>query len=633
MAITQTYASAPAVRLPGYMGKILRVDLNTGQLWDEALNADYARDFIGGSGLGARYLADMVGPNTDPLGPDNPLIFMTGPLVGTITPAAGRFSVVARSPATGLTGEGNSGGYWGPELRRTGYDGIIITGQAAQSVWLEIREGETPRLHDAGDLWGLDMYETQDAVREQMDDGRVRVACIGPAGENLVLYAGVMNDHGRAAARTGMGAVMGSKRLKAIAVRGRAKVPVHDAQANKQVNREVTSLVVEDITAQMMRLGGTMIGMDFGSVMGDVPARYYSTNDLNGIEDHINGGQLSDTYLKRHVPCFRCPIACGREIELPGRVEGVVDGPEYETAVSFGPLIGSDNLEHAAYAGHLCNVYGLDTISTGSTIAFAYWLFENGVIDQATTGGLELRWGDAEPALALIEQIAFRRGFGDLLAQGAARMGEALGVPEQAMHVNKLEIPYHDVHAHSGQGIVYATSTRGACHMAGDIYHWEQGREMPELSITYGDPQEESLEKMEMVARVMDFRAFTNSAIICHFEEVPIPDLLALWATITGWQWQAVDLARAGERIYTLKRALNHRFGLTAANDTLPKPLLKAYEDGPTPGYAPDLAAMLALLYQVRDWEPESGKPRPDRLRALGLEMFVDELWGGSNLT
>jgi aldehyde:ferredoxin oxidoreductase len=169
--------------------------------------------------------------------------------------------------------------------------------------------------------------------------------------------------------------------------------------------------------------------------------------------------------------------------------------------------------------------------------------------------------------------------------------------------------------------------------MAGDIYHWEQGREMPELSITYGDPQEESLEKMEMVARVMDFRAFTNSAIICHFEEVPIPDLLALWATITGWQWQAVDLARAGERIYTLKRALNHRFGLTAANDTLPKPLLKAYEDGPTPGYAPDLAAMLALLYQVRDWEPESGKPRPDRLRALGLEMFVDELWGGSNLT
>ncbi len=203
------------------------------------------------------------------------------------------------------------------------------------------------------------------------------------------------------------------------------------------------------------------------------------------------------------------------------------DGPEYETAVAFGPLIGSDNLEHAAYAGHLCNRYGLDTISTGSTIAFAYWLFENGLIDQETTGGLALRWGDAEPALELIEQIAYRRGFGDLLAQGVARVGEALGVPEQAMHVNKLEIPFHDVHAHSGQGIVYATSTRGACHMAGDIYHWEQGRELPELDITYGDPHEESLEKMQMVANVMDFRSFTNSAIICHFEEVPIPE--SIW--------------------------------------------------------------------------------------------------------
>jgi len=630
MAIIQTFTPAPALSLPGYMGKILWVDLNSNEMWDEALSADYARDFVGGSGLGARYLADLVGPNIDPLGPENPLIFMTGPLVGTSTPAAGRFSVVARSPATGLTGEANSGGYWGPELRRTGYDGIIVTGQAAQPVWLELQEDQSPILHDAGNLWGMDMYETQDAIREKMDKSRARVACIGPAGENLVLYAGVMNDHGRAAARTGMGAVMGSKQLKAIAVRGRAKVPVHDVQRNKEVNREVTNLVVEDITVQMMRLGGTILNMDFGPVVGDVPARYYSTNELDGIEDHINAGQLSDTYLKRHVPCFRCPIACGREIELPGRVEGVVDGPEYETAVAFGPLIGSDNLEHAAYAGHLCNRYGLDTISTGSTIAFAYWLFENGIIDRETAGGLELRWGDAAPALEFIEQIAYRRGFGDMLAQGVARMGEALGVSEQAMHVNKLEIPYHDVHAHSGQGIVYATSTRGACHMAGDIYHWEQGRELPELDITYGDPQEESLEKMKVVAHVMDFRSFTNSAILCHFEEVPIPDLLALWTTITGWEWNAEDLARCGERIYTLKRTLNHRFGLTAADDTLPKALLKAYEDGPIPGYAPDLDAMMAFYYQVRDWEPESGRPRPDRLRDLGLDLFVDELWGDS---
>jgi aldehyde:ferredoxin oxidoreductase len=632
MTLIQGYTPAPAANLPGYMGKILWVDLSANVLWDEAINTDYARDFVGGSGLGARYLADLVGTNTDPFGPDNPLIFMTGPLVGTTTPAAGRFSVVARSPATGLTGEANSGGYWGPELRRTGYDGIIIIGQAKKPVWLELQEGKPPQLHDASGMWGLDTYETQETIRERLDESRARVACIGPAGENLVLYAGVMNDHGRAAARTGMGAVMGSKRLKAIAVRGRAKVPVHDAQRNKEVNRVVTNHVVEDLTVQMMRLGGTILSMDFGPVVGDVPARYYSSNELDGIEDHINAGQLSDTYLKRHVPCFRCPIACGREIELPGRVENAVDGPEYETAVAFGPLIGSDNLEHAAYAGHLCNRYGLDTISTGSTIAFAYWLFENGVIDLETTGGLALQWGDAGPALELIEQIAYRRGFGDLLAQGAARVGEALGVPDQAIHANKLEIPFHDIHAHSGQGVVFATSTRGACHMAGDIYHWEQGRELPELDITYGDPQEESLEKMKMVARVMDFRSFTNSAIICHFEEVPIPDLLALWTTITGWEWNAEELALVGERIYTLKRTLNHRFGLTAAEDILPKSLLKAYESGPTAGYAPDLDTMMAYYYQVRAWDPESGRPRPDSLRKLGLETFVEELWGDAVL-
>ncbi|NOX60600.1 MAG: aldehyde ferredoxin oxidoreductase family protein [Chloroflexi bacterium] len=618
------FTPAPPAILPGYMGKILRVDLTTGRLWDEPLNEAYARDFIGGSGLAARYLADLAGSDTDPLGPENPLIFMTGPLVGTTTPAAGRFSVVARSPATGLTGEANSGGYWGPELRRAGYDGIIITGQAKRPAWLEIREGMAPRLHQADHLWGLDMYETQAAIREEMGDNRARVACIGPAGENLVLYAGVMNDHGRAAARTGMGAVMGSKRLKAIAVRGRAKVPLHNPEANKTANRHVTQHVIDDITAQMMRLGGTMLSMDFGPITGDVPARYYTTNELDGIEDRINAGQLSDNYLKRHVPCFRCPIACGREVELPG-VEGVVDGPEYETAVSFGPIIGSDDLEAAALAGHLCNRYGLDAISCGSTIAFAYYLFENGIIDERVTDGLTLRWGDPQPALVLIEKIAHRQGFGDLLAEGAARVGEALGVPDLAVHVNKLEVPYHDVHAHSGQGVVYATSTRGACHMAGDIYHWEQGREMPELGIVYGDPHEESLEKMQMVARVMDFRAFTNSAILCHFEDIPIPTFLELWETITGETWDADDLARAGERIFNLKRALNHRFGLTRANDTLPKPLRRAFDSGPTAGYAPDIETMVQYYYQARGWDATTGKPTPETLERLGLEDFVSE--------
>ena len=620
--IPQSYTPAPPRALPGYMGKLLRVDLTTGRMWDEPIDDAYAEQFVGGSGLAARYLWDLITPETDPLGPDNPLIFMTGPLVGTSTPAAGRFAVVTRSPATGLLGEANSGGYWGPELRRAGYDGVIVTGQARAPVWLELREDAAPMLHDAGDLWGLDMYETQEAIREKMGDKRVRVACIGPAGENLVLFAGVMNDHGRAAARTGVGAVMGSKRLKAIAVRGKAKVPLFRPDENKQVVRAMTNHVVEDLTAQMMRLGGTMLNMDLGPAVGDVPAFYYSTNVLGEIDDKINAGELSDNYLKRHVPCFRCPIACGREIRLPETGDEVIDGPEYETAVSFGPAIGSDDLEAAAYAGHLCNKFGLDTISTGSTIALAYDLFNAGVIDESVTGGLTLTWGDPQPAILLVEQIAYRRGFGDLLAQGAARVAAHFGAPERAIHAKKLELPYHDVHAYSGQGVVYATSPRGADHMAGDVYHWEMGNELPELEITYGDPQDETFEKMAMVARIMDFRALTNSLILCHFEDVVITDLLTLIETVTGWKWSVDDLRTAATRIFELKRLLNARLGMTPADDALPQRVLKAYDDGPTAGYAPDLATMLRHYYAARQWDPATGVARPERLAKLGLDKF-----------
>ena len=627
--IPQSFTPVAPHPLPGYMGKLLRVNLTTGKLWEKPLKEEFAAQFIGGSGLAARYLWDLITPDTDPLDPDNPLIFMTGPLVGTSTPAAGRFSVVARSPATGLLGEANSGGYWGPELRRTGYDGIIFTGQASQPVWLELREDAAPRLHSAEDLWGLDMYATQKAIRERMGDVRVRIACIGPAGENLVFFAGVMNDHGRAAARTGLGAVMGSKRLKAIAVRGKAKVPIFHPGDSKLVVREITNHVVEDLTAQMMRLGGTMLNMDLGPALGDVPAFYYTTNVLNGIEDRINAGELSDHYLKRHVPCFRCPIACGREIRLPQIGDEVVDGPEYETSVSFGPIIGSDDLEAAAYAGHLCNRYGLDTISTGSTIALAYDLFQAGIIDETTTGGLTLAWGDPEPAIILIEQIAYRQGFGDLLAQGAARVAAHFDVPERAVHAKKLELPYHDIHAYAGQAVVYATSPRGADHMAGDVYHWEMGNESPELEITFGDPHDESFEKMAMVARIMDFRALTNSLILCHFEDVPTPKLLELIRTITGWEWTLTDLRTTGARIFELKRLINAYLGMTPADDNLPERVLKAYDTGPTAGYAPDLQTMLQHYYAARNWDPATGTATPARLKALGLAALAQAMLAG----
>jgi len=623
----------------GYMGKILRVDLSNGRIWDEPLNEAYARAFVGGSGLAARYLADpalypsmypslnsggasgqvLAGGDTDPLGPENPLIFMTGPFVGTQTPAAGRYAVVARSPQTGFTGEANGGGFFGPALRQAGYDGIIITGRAETPVYLSIIEGTPPALHPADQLWGLDSYQTQARVKEALGQPNARVACIGPAGENLVRYAAVMNDHGRAAARTGMGAVMGSKQLKAIAAYGRAKVPIADEEGFKTALRETFRIAADDVSAQMMRLGGTMFYMDIGAMYGDVPAIYYTQSGLPEAAETLNAGHMADTILDRAVACYRCPIACGREVHLDSFAEPKVDGPEYETAVGFGPLLGATDLEGVAYAGHLCNLHGLDTISTSSTIAFAFYLFDQGLITQADTGGMALEWGDLPTVHALIGQIARREGFGVLLADGALALGRRFGVPELAVQVKNLEVPMHDPRAFGGLAIVYATATRGADHMSGDVYMTDQGRVLPELGIDFGDRQEYSLEKARIVARLMDWRALTNSLILCHFEDPPGPQILGLINGVTGWGWDWPAVQRTAERIFTLKRLLNHRFGMTRADDRLPKLLTQPIAEGGTGGYVPDVEKLLTFTYEVRGYDPDTGAPTPEKLAELGL--------------
>ena len=615
--------------LPGYLGKILRVDLTAGRIWDEPLNIGYARQFVGGSGLGARYLADYVTADTDPLGPDNPLIFMTGPFVGTQVPAAGRYSVVARSPATRLTGEANGGGHWGPALRHAGYDGIIVTGQAAQPVYLSVLNGEAA-LHDATHLWGLNHYDTQDRVKEAVarDRLRIHVATIGAAGENLVKYAAVMNDHGRAAARTGLGAVMGSKRLKAIACGGKFDVPLADPAAFKDSLRAAMRFVVDDLFAVGLRMTGTIMGADIGYMYGDVPLNYFTASSNDAIEDAINASGLMDL-LDRHVPCFRCPIACGREIHLDnytvarsavtGSEHPKVDGPEYETAIGFSALIGSSDLEAAALAGHLCNLHGLDTISCANTIGLLYYLYNEGIIDADETGGLELPWGDPQPMLALVELIAHRQGIGDLLAEGADAVAQHFGVPDLAVTVKGLESAFHDPRAFSGQALVYATASRGADHMSGDYYELIRGREVPELGMELLERDAEDRHMVETAVRLMDYRSFTNAAIICHFEDVSAENLLGLLRATTGWDVCYDDILRLGEQITNFKRLLNFRLGATRADDRLPKLFLKRLEQGGTEGYVPDIDAMLAMLYDVRGWDPVTGLPRPEKLESLGL--------------
>lgn len=591
----------------GYMGKILRVDLTAGTVWDEPLNEAYAREFVGGSGLAARYAFDMVTAETDPLGPENPLIFMTGPMVGTAMPSAGRYSVCALSPATGLWGEANSGGFFGPELRFAGYDGIIITGKSDCSVWLSIIDGEAI-LYDATDLWGLDSYATQKCVRSLLGESRAHVACIGQAGENMAVMAAVMNDHGRAAGRTGMGAVMGAKKLKAIGVRGKAKVPVADAKALNALSKAIVKGLQDDMAAMSIQMAGTAGYVDMALMYGDMPIRYYQ-QDAWDEASNLSGILMLDEFQNRTLACYRCPIACGRETRAPSYGVDKVDGPEYETLGALGSLVMVADQEAVIYAGHLCNVYGLDTISAGATIALACELFDRGVLTAADTGGLEIRYGDVAMIHRLLGMMANREGFGALLADGSHALAERFGVPELAVTVNKLEVPMHDPRAFSGMAAVYALSPRGACHMQGDMYGVDTGQGPAyELDITPGERFESSEEKGRVAARQQAWRTLYNALILCEFQNPGVERVLAAFNAITGWELALDDLLPLGKRILTLKRRLNLRRGLTRADEQMPA-LLRQPLAGGTEGNIPDLDALVAGAYAEYGWDLETGAP------------------------
>jgi aldehyde:ferredoxin oxidoreductase len=603
------------------MGKLLRVDLSAGKVWDEPLNEEYARAFVGGSGLAARTIYDMVDGSTDPLGPENPLVFMTGPLVGTAMPSAGRLSVCALSPLTRIWGEANTGGFVGPELRFAGYDGVVVTGQAAQPVWFSIVEGRA-ELRDATDLWGLDSYATQERVRELLGEPKARVICIGPAGEHQVRMAAVMNDHGRAAARTGLGAVMGAKNLKAIGLRGSAKVPLAEPAGFKALVREVIAHQDEDLVALSFRLAGTAGGVDTMLMYGDMPIRYYQQDEWEPASN-LSGVLIAEQYLNKGVACYRCPIVCGRETRAPAYGVERVDGPEYETVGALGSLVMVGDLEAVIYANHLCNVYGLDTISTGSTIALACEMFERGVLTTADTGGLEVRYGDTRMLHRLIEMIARREGFGDVLAEGSAALAERFGVPELAAVVNRLEVPMHDARAFAGMAVSYALSPRGACHMEGDMYDVDMGQCVaPELGIPPGDRFESTEEKGRVCARQQAWRNLYNALILCQFQNPGVERVLAALNGATGWGLEADDLLMLGKRIVTLKRLLNLRRGLTSACDRLPDLLLKPLTGG-TEGRLPDVQTLLVGAYAEYGWDPQTGKPTRETLEALGLHFAV----------
>ena len=606
------------------MNNCLHIDLSTNTIQEVPLDPTHVQDFIGGSGLSARLLYGRINNNTDPLGPENPLMFMAGPLVGTSMPAAGRCTVSARSPLTGYWGESNTGGYIGPELRFAGYDGLLITGRSEKPCWISIIEGKV-KLHDADQLWGQDTYQIQDSIRKILGEPKARIACIGAAGEHLVKIAAIINDRGRAAGRTGMGAVMGSKNLKAIAFRGSKKVPLADPETYQKAVAEILQKIRSDLSVEALRMAGTASYVDMALMFGDMPIRYYQQGEWEE-GSNLSGVILTEKYLTRKSTCYRCPIVCGRETRTVKYRVDVVDGPEYETIASFGSLAMVDDLEGVIYAGHLCNVYGLDTISTGSTIALACDLFDKGILTTEQTEGLEIRYGDVDMTHQLIKLLAHREGFGALLADGSAVLASRFGVPELAATVRNLEIPMHDSRSFSGLAPIYALSPRGACHLQGDMYSVDTGQSPAiELDIHPGDRFDNSEDKGQTAARSQAWRSVYNALTVCHFMNPEATQILTALNAATGLEYSLKDLMKTGKRIFTLKRMINKKLGSSRADDRLPDFMLNPLKEGGTLGFRPDLDTLLAGAYQEHGWDRETGMPSKKTLEELGLGFTLND--------
>jgi len=606
------------------MQPILRINLSTRCIDEFIVPRQWEIDYLGGASLGARLLYDELIPSLDPLSPEASLLFMNGPLSGTSGPAVGRFVICAKSPATGLWGESNCGGFWGPELRMAGYDGLWINGKAESPVYISIIN-KNVEFHPAAHIWGMDTYITQAVVKSEVDAKNPRVAVIGPAGESKIPYAIVLTDHGRVAGRTGMGAVMGAKNLKAVAVKGNGKVPVADPEKYALFRSNANHELKADSYTDLMHELGTAGAADYLDYLAEMPKKYYQNGEYeNALK--ISGSTIAESILVGTSACHACVIACGRVVRLEDGEKR--KGPEYETLIGFGPNIWFDDPSRITRLGELCDRYGMDTISLSNTIGLVFKLHEMGVIDQGEAGEIALEWGQPNTVEALINQTAQQEGLGFWIAKGARELGKHFGCEEEAVQVNGLEVPYHDPRGASGMALVYATSPRGACHNQSDYFLVDLGQVLTSLGMKPVERQV-GAEKAQNVAIHQDWRTIANSLVLCIFANVPVESVVDLVNSACGLDWSIKDLMLTGERGWNLKRAINNRLGLTRNNDKLPKALLQPYSDHPASadGYVPDLEKMLKAYYEFRGWDSNYGYPKRDKLISLGLEWLVEDLW------
>ncbi|MEK6221903.1 MAG: aldehyde ferredoxin oxidoreductase family protein [Chloroflexota bacterium] len=606
------------------MQPILKVNLTTGNFQEWEIPEDWKKDYLGGASLAARILYEELTPDLDPLSPEASLLFLNGPLSGTSGPTVGRFVVCAKSPATGLWGESNCGGFWGPELRKAGYDGVWITGKAETPVYLKILNDEI-EIVSANHLWGQDTYEIQKSINQELDQGRFRVTGIGIAGENLIPSALILADHGRVAGRTGMGAVMGAKNLKALAVRGTGKVPLFGNQEKySQIRSASNRMLSKDNLTLVMREMGSSGGADYFDYLGEMPKRYFTRGVMEGVEK-ISGATITETILAGVTACHACVVACGRLVQINEDGEKQ-KGPEYETIIGFGPNLWINDLAAVTVLGDLCDHYGIDTISVSNTIGLAFRLYELGFITQEHTGGIELEWGDAEVVETLVHLIARQEGFGTQLAMGARAFGNLYEQEEEAVQVNGLELAYHDPRGSSGMALVYATSPRGGCHNQSDYYLADIGNTEDEIGMQIFSRQA-GAEKANNVKLHQDWRTLENALVLCLFGNVLPSEVVELINAAVGLEWSIADMMEAGERAWNLKRVINNRLGLRREYDRLPKALMQPLPDGGSAGFVPDFDSMLRGYYQARDWDWDTGFPTKKLLDSLGLNWAAEDLW------
>jgi aldehyde:ferredoxin oxidoreductase len=605
----------------GWHGRILRINLSEEETSIEEIDSQTAAAFIGGRGWAIKYLYDEMDPMVNPLSPNNVLIFATGPLTATPAPTGNRYMVVTKSPLTGALTNSNSGGSFPTVMKRTGYDMFIFEGRAESPVYLWINENHF-EIRSAGHVWGKTVPETEDILIAETDP-KAKVACIGPAGENLVKVASIMNDKHRAAGRSGVGAVMGSKNLKAVVVRGSLEpsfaYPREMRDFSKQINLEVGDGIKK---GSSLREYGTAYVPPVTNEMGILPTRNFQSGVFEGVEN-ISGHALKEKYLIRAKPCYRCPIACGRETDInESEYEGSGEGPEYETIAALGSACGVDNLAAITKANYLCNELGLDTISAGMTIACAMELSEKDIIPQDDIG-FSLKFGDADAVIELVQAMAQREGFGDLLAEGSYRLAEKYGHPEYAVTAKRLEFPGYDPRGSKGMGLLYATSNIGASHMAGDLAYAE----------VFGVPEKldplTTQNKAALIKRFEDAFAIIDAAGLCVFLSVRYlfePDV-NLWPRrltqimnyATGAGYDEESLLLAGERIFNLEKLFLLKAGFSKNDDTLPPRMLnEPMNEGPAKGQVVELEEMLTEFYALRGWD-ENGIPTHSKLSELGL--------------